>query len=118
MLLLAIALQATPAEFCGKFSNTDCGNCINNMGNFSCGYCLESKSCVPGDSQGPFVGTCNSWYNTMDSVCKKDSSLALSNIARICICAFAFCVSVSLIVFWVWFSPKVLSVNAKTPELL
>ena len=98
----------SPAEFCPQFSNTDCGNCLNNVQpNYTCGYCADTKGCVPGDELGPFIGGCSSWHYTNDDFCKKDSSLEFSKTTRIIIGVFVGVIVVVTFVFWVFIFPKI-----------
>ncbi|KAK8852376.1 hypothetical protein M9Y10_017350 [Tritrichomonas musculus] len=105
--LIPCAKGETPLVFCAQYSNTDCGNCINNVKdtNFSCGYCAVTKTCEPGNNDGPFQGTCDNWHFTYDDFCKRDSSLAFSTKTRIIIACFVAFISVATLVFWLFVFP-------------
>ena len=96
-----------PAEECPKYSKTSCTNCLESIGNLSCGWCSDTNICIPGDMRGPFIGKCNSWYiDPTNSTCKEESSIALSKEARIAIGCTAGVITIATVVFWVFLFPK------------
>ncbi len=99
----------TPIEFCSQYTNTDCGNCINNVkdSNFTCGYCAITNSCDPGTSDGPFQGKCDDWHFTYDDFCKKNSSLSFSKTTKIIIGCFVSVISIVTFIFWVFIFPRI-----------
>lgn len=99
----------TPEEFCSQYSNTDCGNCISHAkeANYSCGYCADDKTCVPGDETGPGSSKCESWHFENDDFCKKDSSLSFSTPVKIGIGCFVAVVSVVTFVYWAFIFPRI-----------
>ena len=97
-----------PSEECPKYSNTDCTNCLDSIGNLTCGWCSETKSCIPGDIQGPFQGTCVNWYvNASDATCIKESSIALPLTARIIVGCCSGVIAIGTFIFWLFIFPRI-----------
>lgn len=111
-MLFRIAYPLIPSEYCPKFSNTDCNNCLTNTilnkeVNISCGYCISTKECVPGDSLGPFIGSCVDWIvDIKNETCIKDSSLALPKGMRIGIGVLVAFTCITTPVYWIYIFPK------------
>lgn len=108
-LFLAIAsFRETPEEFCGTFSNTDCDYCLSNINNYTCGYCIDDKRCVPGDESGPFEGTCVQWtVDKSSDICVADSYLGFSTPVRIGVgCAIGVIIIFTLL-FWLVAFPRI-----------
>ena len=99
---------STPAEECPKYSGTDCNNCLVSKGNYSCGWCAETKSCIPGDILGPFQGTCTNWIvNKSDDYCVKESSIALPLAARISVGVCSGLIAIVTLIFWLLIFPRI-----------
>jgi hypothetical protein len=107
LVSFACSSSVTPDEHCSLYSNTDCRYCQANADNFSCGYCISTKECLPGDSDGPFNLTCDSWAITDTPECKTDSQLGVSTPVRIGVCAYAAVVAIGTAVFWIWGFPLI-----------
>ena len=107
-LFSCISVSDSPSEVCGMYSNADCDYCLSNIGNYSCGYCIDDKRCVPGDDHGPFVGTCLQWErNKKSDACQKDSYLGFPTGVKIAIGCVVGVLIVVTLVFWITIFPKV-----------
>jgi len=105
-LLIVGILSNAPAVICPQFSGTDCINCFSNTKNISCGWCSETKECIPGDIIGPLVGKCEKWISIPNDVCKKESSIALPNGVRYGIAIFSSLTICVTAVYWIFIFPK------------
>lgn len=107
--IFAVPLMASsPATECGKFSNADCDYCLSQIGNYTCGYCLDTKGCIPGDDSGPFSGSCSDWIRDLtDDRCAEDSYLGFSLVVRIVIGIMAALISVATLIFWIILFPRI-----------
>ena len=114
--LLFGIIRSYPTEECAQASGTDCTNCMSVRGNYKCGWCSSTKQCVPGDENGPFIGTCPDWHNESDAVCVKESSIALPNPARIGVLVGIIIVNTITFVFWYFIFPKLYTDPAASSE--
>lgn len=110
-LIFGLARADSATDVCGSASHTDCMNCFKVKGDFQCGWCAATQECLPGDAFGPFVGKCPTWHNTTDDYCKKESSIALPNSARLGILIGMIIIAIVTAVFWIVIFPKIYTVQ-------
>ncbi len=78
--------------------------------NVTCGWCSTTKTCTPGDSKGPVLGTCaNESWHLNDSVCSKESEIQISVGTRVGVSVFAGVVAIGTAIFWIWIFPRIFS---------
>jgi hypothetical protein len=117
-LFAASVFSETPAEVCGKFSDSDCSGCLEGRGKWSCGWCLDGRLCLPGTVNGSLnPGPCFSdstangvvadWlYDKTDERCIDDSSKALPMPVRIGLGVGVLIIFLIASSFWCFIYPK------------
>lgn len=102
MLLFILLSISISDSVCEEASN--CEICFSS-GTNQCGWCVDTKSCLPMNSEKPANGTCTEWKSKFDMECHLDSVSPLPDGARIGIVVFSSIVAIATAVFWICIFP-------------